>query len=841
MLALPVLLGPLLTVAALAMGASRFYDNTVARLETPGGLIAAVANYGGAQIFDRNGVLLYRFSETDGGLRLPARLDQVSKAMIDATFSTEDVNFWTHGGVDVRGVALAAYENFRVTGNPFSGRGGSGITQQLVKQTLISPEDRMSQSVMRKLEEAIFATEISNRYSREQILEWYMNVTNYGGMYNGVETAAQGYFGVHASELTLGQAAMLAGIPQSPTQHSPYLNPEGARARQAEVLDLMAAHRYITQDEADAAKREPIKIQTQDVSLPLRAPWFVEYVRNELIARFGEDCFKRCGMTVTTTLDVDLQEQAQVILEKNLATHADPIGAHNGALVSLDARTGEIVVMVGSRNYGDLRPAVQGSNNFATASLQPGSSFKPFVYLTLFMKQGYGPSSIMWDEPFTTGDGYACVNPGTTPRTYGPVPVKIALGSSLNCPANRAAAVAGVQNVIDVARTMGAGNLGDASQYGPSIATGGANITLLDMAYAYTTLARNGTMVGSASLRPDNRPLDPVALRNVTDATGRTLFDFTPMTQPVMNPAYTSMITSILSDCANRRLIWACSFPAFRLADGRPVAAKTGTQQGVNPKENSANWLFLYTPNLVTGGWVGNANRTGWTDPNGASNAVGYSVQQLEDLVIQSYQIPSQPFERSGDLVEVSVFVPDGTKGPVAGCGPVEKGLFVRGSAPDQNNSVCVNGKLTVAPEQLGSGGLRPYVPPAPTPEQGNGRGLITSPAPGASVSGGVLILARAPNGQRVELQWGAGSSPSSWNGLGATSITSGEYYAGWNAAGLAPGSYTLRLLVEGETAATVQVRVGPVGATTPVGTATSTPTPSATPLRTPTPTPRPR
>lgn len=834
LLVLPVVVLPLIVVALLALAASRFYDDTTQRLRTPANMIAAVANYGGAQIFDRNGVLLYRFSETDGGLRLPARLDDVSQVMIDATVSTEDVNFWTHGGVDYRGVVLAAFENLRANGNPFEGRGGSGITQQLVKQTLIDPDERTAPSVARKVQEAIFATEISQHYSREQILEWYLNVNNYGGVYNGVETAAQGYFGVHASDLTLAQAALLAGIPQSPALHSPYLNPEGAKWRQAEVLDLMVAHRYITQAEADAAKQEPLRIQPQEVSLPLRAPWFVEYVRNELIARFGEDCFKRCGLTVTTTLDIDLQEQAQALLEKNLTTHADPIGAHNGALVSVDARSGEIVVMVGSRNYGDGRPEVQGSNNFATAILQPGSSFKPFVYMTLFQQQGYGPSSIIWDEVFTTSDGYKCENPGRPPRTYGPVPVRLALGSSLNCPANRAAAVAGVQNILDLAQTMGITTLGDASQYGPSIATGGANITLLDMAFAYTTLARNGEMVGSASIGT-MRPLDPVALREVRDATGRTLFSFKPETRRVMDPAYTSMISSILSDCTQRRLIWDCSFPTFRLSDGRPVAAKTGTQQGATLKEAAGNWLFMYTPNLVTGGWVGNANRAGWTDPNGASNAVGYSVQQLADLIVKAYDLPPEKFKREGDLVEVSVHVPDGTRNLLAGCGPLEKGLFVRGRAPDVNNRVCVNGRLTVAPEQLGSGGLKPYVVPTPTETPPvNTRGAITSPSAGATVSGGVLVLARAA-GSGVSVQWGEGASPSTWRTLSVTPMGTGEWYAGWNTAGLTPGVYALRLMVGGEVASTVLVRVGSSG----------TPAPSATPLTTPTPpaapTPRPR
>ena len=302
MMLVPMLLLPFAVAAAVVLGATRFYDNAVRDLDTPANMLAAVANYGGAQIYDRNGVLLHRFPESDGGFRFPARLDEVSKAMIDATVSTEDQNFWSGNGVDYRSTLGAAYENFRATGNPFSGRGASGITQQLVKQTLITPEDRTAQSVTRKLQEAIYATEVANHYSKEQILEWYLNVINYGGVYNGVETAAQGYFGVHASELTLAQAAMLAGIQQSPALHSPYFSWEGAKWRQAEVLDLMVMHDYITQ--ADAAKRDPIELKPQEESLPLRAPWFVEYIRQELVARFGERCVQRCGLSVTMTVEL---------------------------------------------------------------------------------------------------------------------------------------------------------------------------------------------------------------------------------------------------------------------------------------------------------------------------------------------------------------------------------------------------------------------------------------------------------------------------------------------------------------------------------------------------------
>ena len=234
---------------------------------------------------------------------------------------------------------------------------------------------------------------------------------NYGGVYDGIESAAEGYFGVHAKELDLAQAAMLAGIPQSPADYSPYSNPEGAKRRQADVLDLMVRHGYICGSEAEAAKRENLTFHPTQQSLPLRAPWFVEYVKQRLVERFGQHCFDTCGLVVQTTLDLNLEDQAQKILDQNLSMYGDSTGVHNGALLSMDARTGEILVMLGSRDYNNDSQVIQGKNNFTTAVLQPGSSFKPFVYMTLFMKRGYGPDSVIWDVPVHVGRGLSLREP----------------------------------------------------------------------------------------------------------------------------------------------------------------------------------------------------------------------------------------------------------------------------------------------------------------------------------------------------------------------------------------------------------------------------------------------
>ena len=741
-LALLLVASLFLGIAAAAAGSYVLYSRATADVTSPGSVIAEVADYGGAQIYDRNGTLLFRFPDPQGGIQTPISLNQISPAMINATVSTEDASFWTNPGFDVQGVGAAVLHNVQFNGDPFSGAGGSAITQQLVKNTLIPPEQRTAHSLTRKATELAYAIELTRSYPKSQILDWYLNTVNYGGVYDGIESAAEGYFGVHAKDLDVAQASMLAGIPQSPADYSPYANPTGAQDRQAQVLDLMVKHGYITQSEADAAKQDQLSFQPTQQSLPLRAPWFVEYVKQLLIARFGQHCFDTCGLVVQTTIDLNLEDKAQKILNDNLTKYGDASGVHDGALLSIDARTGEILVMLGSRNYNDDSLPIQGKNNFATAVLQPGSSFKPFVYMTLFMKRDYGPDSIIWDVPYTSNEGYGCEDPVPGGRTQGPIPVRLALGSSLNCAANRAADTAGVQNVIDAAHKMGITTLTDTQNYGASIATGGANVTLLDMAYAYTTLARNGSMVGDTSLDATSglRPLDPVAITDVKDGRGNERYHFEPKSQQVVPPQYPYLVTSIISNCQNRRLIWGCGFPEFILSDQRPVAAKTGTQQGAKTAQTLANWQFMYTPQLVTGGWVGNADRTTWTDVNGSANAVGYSVDQLEDYINQSYSIPKADFQRPSGIVSVPVHVPDGSLGELYGCGPIEQGLFVDGHQPDVNNRVCKNGVIVVPPEQAGTGGLdatgRVCDLNTPTPQPNTGK-IPVVPTRCAFVSGG--------------------------------------------------------------------------------------------------------
>jgi len=699
--------GVLCSAAAVAaLAAADFYERTTTSFESRGGLVGSLAPYGGAQVYDRNGVLLYRFPDPSDGIQIPVSLDEISPHVIAATIATEDGEFWSTPGIDIKSTFAAAWENTLEHGGPFAGRGASGITQQLVKQRILDPEVQSTRSVRRKVTEVLYAIELTRRYAKEDILTWYLNSVNYGGRFDGVESAAQGYFGVRTRDLSLAQSALIAGIPQSPADYFPYSNLDAAKQRQSVVLDLMVRHGDITQMEADEAKREQLAFQPPDQLFALRAPWLVEEVRQQLVARFGEECVRTCGLTVVTTLDSKLQGEAKQILDGNLTRYGDSAGVHNGALVSMDAHTGEILVMLGSRDFDDVSAPIQGQNNFATAILQPGSAFKPFVYLALFIAHGYGPSSTIWDAPFRTADGYQCENPRSI-GTLGPIPVALALGSSLNCSANRAAATVGIEDVVKTAQALGITTLGDPSQYGPSIATGGANISLVDMTHAYGTLARDGNMVGADVVpgEANSRALDPVIIRKVTGPDGAVLYEYQPRTEQVVRPGFAYLVTSILSDCQHRRFIWGCAFPAFRLADGRPVAVKTGTQQGLRTRDTAANWQFMYTPDVVTGGWVGNADGATWTDVAGGANAVGFSVQQLEQHIIDTYGIPASDFARPAEVVSVPVSVPDASRG--AGCGRIEMALFVAGTQPDAGNRVCGPGGVRIPPEQLGTGGLQ--------------------------------------------------------------------------------------------------------------------------------------
>lgn len=613
---------------------------------------------GPAQIFDRHGTLLYEFEDENEGLRNPVSLRDVSEWVIKATIATEDNSFYDNPGVNVRGLARAGLENFTdIDTGMLQGSGGSSITQQLVKNVFIPYEQRYERNVDRKLKETALALELTRKYSKAQILEWYLNTIHYGNRTNGIEAAARRYFGVHASELTLGQAALLAGLPQSPARYDPYRYPEAAIARQHEVLDLMVHHGHITEAEAAAAKAEPPRFELKDTFI--KAPHWVFYVRDQLIAQFGERTFKSGGLRVTTTLDLALNERAEQIIKEKIAFYESPRGGncqcHNGALVAIDNRTGEILAMVGSRDY--WRVDIEGENNNAIAIKQPGSALKPLVYLAAFMK-GWNPGTLIYDQPTrflskVEGNRREYFMPSGPNRTWhGPMTARSALGNSINTPAVKAAGYVGVSNFIDLAHKMGLKTMDDKENYGVSIATGGSNLTLLDLTYAYSVLANNGEMRGAPALgpkfgvppNPEHRKLDPVAILKVTNANGEVLYEYNedaPGRVQVVPPGYAYQVTDILKDNDAKRLTYGNAEAQFGMPDRRPVAAKTGTQQG--PRDIGSvlsTWNFGYTPDLTVGVWVGNQDNK-LVNPNLTS--ASSSLLIWREFMIAAFAMLKQP------------------------------------------------------------------------------------------------------------------------------------------------------------------------------------------------------
>jgi membrane peptidoglycan carboxypeptidase len=666
-----LMLGIVLMAAATAVVFS-FYRGYTEELPEDPFAVFAKQSLGPAQIFDRHGTLLYEFEDENEGLRNPVPLRDISQWAIKATIATEDNSYYDNVGINVRGLARAAYENVTDDDGLFQGSGGSSITQQLVKNVFIPEDQRYQRTADRKAKEAALAVELTRRYSKDQILEWYLNTIQYGNRTSGIEAAARRYFGVHSAELTLAQAALLAGLPQAPAQYDPFRNLDWAIWRQHEVLDLMVRNGHITEVEAQAAKEEPLVFKQNKTEL--LAPHWVFYVRDLLVARFGEETFKSGGLRVTTTLDLEVNNRAEQILRQKITEYEGPpylCECHNGSIVAIDNKTGEILVMVGSRDY--YRIDIEGENNNAIAIKQPGSAFKPIVYLASFLK-GWNPGTIVYDQPtrffWKIGDrGQREYFTPTGPNRvwHGAQSVRTSLGSSLNTAANKAAGFAGVDFVIDTAHKMGISTMDDKENYGVSISTGGANLTLLDLTFAYSVLSNNGEMRGTPAIgprpgvapNPDHRKVDPAALLRVEDINGKVYYEFNreqPARDQVVPAPYAYMITDILKDNDAKRLTYTSPEYLFSVGDNRPTAAKTGTQQGlVNNADVQYTWNIGYVPDLTVGVWVGNQDNKPVNRNLTSASSSALVWKEFMTFAVRHYGIPPKDWPVPPGLKKTTV------------------------------------------------------------------------------------------------------------------------------------------------------------------------------------------
>ena len=536
-------------------------------------------------IFDRHGTLIDDIGD-HGDHRIVVPLSYMSPFVRQASIAIEDHTFYKNNGVDLGGIVRAAMENYsnhRIT------QGGSTISQQLVKQVFIGPNP--PPTIQRKLREATLAVELNDRYSKDQILELYLNTIYYGSQSYGVEAAARGFFHTNAHDPTLGQAAMLAGLPQAPTQNSPLINPVTARNRQAEVLNAMVSQKMITPAQALAAENE--KLQFFYPSNPLQAPHFVDYVLQVLDTQFHIRPSDRKGYRVYTTLDLNLQNLAETVVRNQIARQGNYYDFHDGALVAMDPKNGQVLAMVGGADY--YRPGGQ-INMATTTTRQPGSSFKMFTYTAAIESGKLNMTSPILDQPLTfpLGGGTDGLKP-YAPQNYdqhyhGTLPLKMAMGNSLNIPAIKVELLTGIPAVLDTARRMGVTSLNQPDNaYGTSLTLGGYGVPPLDMVTGASTLATLGVR---------HRP---APILHIEDGLGQTKFKYDPAKNEfrAVSQQVAFIIDSIMSDDRNRCMSFGCG--GDLTLPGRHVAAKTGTTQDFRD-----NWTVGFTPSLAAAVWVGN-------------------------------------------------------------------------------------------------------------------------------------------------------------------------------------------------------------------------------------------
>ncbi len=564
--------------------------------------------YQTTRILDRNGKLLWeRANPAPGtGWRTFKPLDEIAPVAIEATIAAEDATFWTHRGVEPIAIARGFFINLAGSGSS----GASTITQQITRS--LYPE-RIGTEVTytRKAKEALAAVALERRYTKQDILTMYLNQIFYGQRSYGIEAASQTFFHKHASELNLAEASLLAGLPQQPSNFNPAVSPEEAKERQWYVLQQMVKLGYITKEERDTAYAAFPKIykDRESEGRIQDHPHFVQYVIEYIEETYGDqaDEFLQGGFDIYTTIDTDLQDYAEELVRTKVDAELTFFGAQNAALVAMVPHTGEILAMVGSKNFSES--AIDGQVNITTSEQQPGSAIKPIVYAAAF-EQGWHPGTVVLDAPFRieTPDATDPVTGQPTPfyepqnytrEFYGAVPVRTALSNSLNIPAIKAVQyIGGPESVIDIARRMGMkhGMGQPMADYGLSIGLGSADVWPLELTNAYATLANNGKYV----------PANPIL--KITDSTGKVLKEldrakvFEQAVQAV-RAEYAYQITSILTDSGSRRLIFGPGnlFETTPQRLGRPTAAKSGTTNDFRDI-----WTMGYTTDLAVGVWVGN-------------------------------------------------------------------------------------------------------------------------------------------------------------------------------------------------------------------------------------------
>jgi len=813
------------------------YAYVAARLPSPEELSIRASTFESTKIYDRNGVPLYEVFDPNGGRRTEVPLWRVPQNVIDATIATEDPTFYANPGVNPLSILRAFYSNLR-EGTIVSG--ASTITQQVVKNAFLTPEVTYT----RKVQEAILATEITRRYSKDEILEIYLNQNYYGNLAYGIGTAAEVYFDKRIEDLSLAEAAMIVGIPQGPAIYDPYINLAAAKIRQSIVLDLMVKRGYLTRQVAQAAVAE--ELDFAPLRIDMKAPHFTVYVREQLEAEFGTELVHRGGLRVYTTLDMRLQEAAQQAIAQQMAALAE-LKASNAALVALDPNNGQILAMVGSADFFDEQ--IDGQVNVSLRLRQPGSSIKPINYVAA-LERGWTASTLIMDITTEFPDG---ANPPYVPHNHdkldhGPVLVRGALARSLNIPAVKTLQFVTLPGMLEMAHRLGISSLNRAD-YGLSLTLGGGDVTLLEMGSAYAAFANGG------------RRVQPAPILRIEDSEGRVMAEAsTEPAELVLDPRYAYLITDILSDNEARLPTFG---PNNVLELSRPAAVKTGTTDDYRDA-----WTIGYTPDLVAGVWVGNSDSTPMDRVYGSRGAGpiwhDFMEEALRDTPVHSFQKPE-------GMVTAEI-CPISGKLRTDKCPPAVQEIFLSGTEPTESCDVHVDVPICAVsgqrasefcPENVVHTQYFEVYPPeyrswaeangTPQPPAGTctihtqaPRVAITSPRDGDIVEGIVPLYGSAAMSDlsHFEVQYGIGDSPVGWGPVFRQDASAVDAMLGaWDTRELSNGVYSLRVVAvdrHGNRAASPGVRVrvlNPTPTISPTPTETPTPTVSPTPTTSPTPT----
>lgn len=843
------------------------YIAIAAQLPAPEELRAREPNFASSQIYDREGKLLHEIIDPTAGKRTYVSISEISPNLKMATIATEDRNFYTHVGVDPIAVIRAVYyalQELRIVS------GFSSITQQVARNILL-PDEAAERSATRKIKEVVLAAELENRYSKDEILEVYLNNNNYGNLAYGIDAAARTYFGSDAANLTVSQAAFLAGMPQSPSTYDPYRGGlDAALRRHKIVLGLMVEDGYITAEEADAAAAEMEAYEFTPIFTDrIPAPHFIVYVKQWLEKEYGSEAlYTETGLRIHTTLDTRLQK----IAEEEVARGVEALAGRNvsnGALIALEPSSGHILAMVGSVDF--YNNDIGGQVNIVQRCRQPGSAIKPLTYLTAFEK-GWNPATVVWDLPVTytdtAGNVYEPLN--YDGKFRGPTTVRTALANSLNIPAVKTLEYVGVEGLLDMAERLGATSIVSPQVecpdypydtrplYGLALTLGGGEMKPLELTAAYAIFANGGLSM----------PTTPILW--IEDSAGNIILDNrTPEGERVISAELAYLITNVLSDVRARCLVFACP-NNLELAD-RPVAAKTGSTNDTRDA-----WTVGYTPNIATGVWVGNNDNSPMADVLGSAGAgpIWNAFMRRAHEGITPHQFP-----RPIGIVEKEVCKLSGAE-PSPYC--PEKGLeiFDENNPPPKPeadwfqqieidsssglraNEFCrlsVVSKLMLLLDNVTDPGGREWLQQwaaqngmevAPQDFCTSGEQApkveISIPQNGEQVYGNLDIRGTVAleNFKEYNIMYGIGSDPAGWGWIsGPHQIGVNEGLLGrWQIpTDLPPRDYTLRVVAYNQQGAQFEARmlVNVVGPTvTPTPEISPTPSPSITPTPTASPTP---